>query len=382
MYSYKRLKEKPNVEILNPFMYMTVFSAMYYLLGGVSADIVSDLLRIGMARESFYYAELLSIYTVLVYLFFYLISRRVIKYIKCDMKSSECFTMKIVILTISFLLFLFVLKNYSKIVDLISHTSRVSALNEYNSLTSGIPVGTLFFIQLTLISVVFCSHKCKAWWFLLTLPAIVVSFSSGSRTYLSVVFIAFIISNVYIYPEKIKMHLGFAIAALFLLLATTFIGSDNIYMQIYSATAEFAHTYLTIPYLFDRELIEHGQGFIYFTNPLVKFVGLSTPIEYFGEEIHNIMNTPISLAGNNITESLYYAGIFGAILYPIVCSLFFLLIINTANYYRYAFIFIFMLCIYMRTLVRGALYQSLTMLLMYLLIFVTIFLCVKIIPKK
>lgn len=383
VYSYLRLCDNPKREILNPLMYITIFSALYYLLGGISAEVVNEILGLGISQESIFYSQLLSMYTVSIYLLFYIFSSNVKqKNYEFTLTKKQVWILKIIVSLITLFGIVFLLKNIGKVVELNRISSRVAALESYLSLVRGVPVGTLFFLQVTMLSLMYSAKKIGYGWFLNSLPVIIISLSSGSRTYLSVLFIAVFISSVYVHPNGLKTKLVVGFNCLILLLGSTFVGGDNFNSNIYSASAEFAHTYLTVPFMLDKELLGVGQTLEYYSNPLVKLFGLSTKITYFGEEIHKIMNTPISLAGNNITESLYYLGFHGAILYPFIISTLFLLMIILNDSNKKAFILIFMFCLYMRTFVRGAAYQSITMLLTYFLIFLFIFFVAKIIPSK
>lgn len=368
-YLARRFVKNPLEEVLNPLLYLCVFSIFYYLIGGFVDEFVGKILGLSISNTSYQYGKIISLYTCSIYLLFYFFCNKRVIIKKDEMsisKLSEYFLFFINIITILIGLYLVITKGV-ELYLFSSSNSRVKTYELYNEMVSGYPLGILLNISLMASALLYLSKDRSLVVFIPSLLLTIFPFLGNGRTYLSTALIAIAMCLVIKKPDKSKKYILGVLGAASMLLLISIKDTSNFLMLIYNSTAEFAHTYITIPLLIEKsQYLSSGDSFSYYTNPLLKFFGLEQNLVYLSDSLYAIAGTPFSLASNNISEALFYGGWIQALLQPIFVSVVCVILYNIRFPKIISFVLLFMICLYMRTAVRGGIYQSFTSLIVYI----------------
>ena len=374
IYCFWRFKKDDFLIFLNPLFYLLFASYFYLTISSVLFDnFINYQLSfkpiLGKITESdIAITNLLCNWTVLVFLFFYSLSKNWYVFYSIDYKPrKKTYQFALFFLGISALIYLLVIIIYGS--DLFN-SSRREALEFYADLFARFRLENFTTLLLVSSTVLVWRFKESRWYLFLLLPIVFgmlakdrdLLFQGGIFSYINLV-----ILNRKTY--FVLLLLGLVILLLFGLI-NDFSLEGNILtgQSLYNVLGEFFNTRVTTIIVY-KNYLGYGNLIDYLKESLLTILPstiqtsiLDNSILDYHLEIKNYYNSigiNFGLAGNIVSEALFYGGTTFAIISPFIIALIFY-ILNLLRIYRLfpGFIFLCLLLAKFYVIMRSSFYDN------------------------
>ncbi|MEY0977859.1 O-antigen polymerase [Providencia rettgeri] len=383
--------KSPRKVIYNLSSYSLIYAIFYFGVPFLNIEFLYSYFGYRISESSLVESRFYSIITLLIFFLLYLFLRK--KNSDITMNHTGPFFRTPNIIPIILILFctsiyLYIIANIgSKLI--INFSDRVAAHAIYAEYEVNFKIVIVFYLNLYciyLLSLKKYFHGVNKLFQLTPLIGISCELLSGGRDLLfTYVLYLFIFNSIKFNNKKIKKTSMVVLIILSLMLfirynLTNDNSETNIVYHIYSFFAEFYHTAFTTSYAIEYNLHDYTNSFYYIMYPALKFFlpllnlfGESLNIPWYADIISTHIGRHFGFAGNTITESYYYWGPLGAVLYPMIIALI-VLLHNNRRYYSTGFFFFIVLAINLRHFFRGSFWDNYTSLIIWFFIFNVIFL--------
>lgn len=376
----------PRKVIYNLSSYSLIYAIFYFGIPFLNIEFLYSYFGYRISDLSLIESRFYSIVTLLTFLLLYLFLRK--KNSDITINHSGPFfrtpnTIPVILILFCMGIYLFIIASVgSKLIA--NFSDRVAAHAIYAEYEVRFKIVIVFYLNLYciyLLSLKSYFYGAKKLLKLTPLIGVLCELLSGGRDLLfTYVLYLFIFNSIKFNNKKIKRT---SIIVLIILALMLFIrynltndnSETNIAYHIYSFLAEFYHTAFTTSYSIEYNLHDYTNSLYYIMYPALKFFlpllslfGENLNIPWYADIISTHIGRHFGFAGNTITESYYYWGPFGAVLYPIVIALI-VLLHNNRRYYSTGFFFFIVLAINLRHFFRGSFWDNYTSLIIWFFIF-------------
>lgn len=369
--------------LLNPFFWATLLTLMYFIVPSFFVSDINYYFSWNMNSLSIMYSHVLVfIFSCTLLLLYYF------------MPSSGCYPKKENYTPLGFTaahVIYGIVSIYVFVALLLSWDSgSFTNAFEYN-LTQPDPykLKNISYLMVALSIYVFWETK-RFWVFVPSLVIIVLDIVHGSRTTAFIALIPMLLS-ILIYKKRIYIVQNITLVALIILLGVVrFDGGAGAIPWYISALGEFRETYLTLPLYIQNESFVGQGGWENIASGLG--IGVLQPLRaslidsytFAGEFIASDIDRGYGLGANLLVESLYY----GYVMAVVTIALFFIFLFAAYNLIKrlplhHSLVFISVLVVFLRLMIREGLYSSLGLMLFVILVYcLPVYLLTKIKIKR
>lgn len=391
----KDFLRNPNGVLMNIYSFSLVFALFYYGVPFLNIEYLYSFFGYNISLENIIAAKLIALWILLVFFISYFFSRKrhLIKRYKLNFvpTSSNVKYSRVIcyiVLCSGPLIAALVTKDIGSLL-IINFNDRVSAQSIYSEYEVKYKLPILFY--LTLISYFFVYISGRTTFYkkiLILLPFLVCipeALSGGRDLMFAFVLFCFVIYSLNNSKRKILL---ISVPAFMVILAMVIIryyltrdeNNTTLAYNVYSMLAEFYHTAFTSAYVFEHDLNNVQNGFLYLMLPLLKFFtpllnlfndGVNIP--WYADVVSEKIGRHFGFAGNIISESFFYFGYIGTIIMPIIIVL--ILSYHNRDSIKFSsigFTMYIVMAINVRLFFRGSFWDNYTSLLIWLMIFFTI----------
>lgn len=324
----KDFRKNPAGTLLNPLFFLTLYSALYFLLPLFYIEYVLEVTNFPFQLHKTECMAWSLWYTGVFYLCYLKSSPMDFKLLDTGPSRYTYMYSKWVYWIISCVVILIIIIYVPSVLAV--RDDRGAALSLYEAFNSRFRLRILMYCHYCVMFIMYWKHR-KLKYFWPCLLYCIIDYSHGGRT---VTLMSFTYFYIFLVHKTKKTYLLVAsCAVLAMILSGVFQRSSvsEFIWGLYMAGAEFTSTYLTTVYMVDHPEY-HIDGFNYFFVALSKVLpgGMVDKMLGFGEWYGNPLSDKIGLgyglAGNLITEALVYGGKLFGIISPILMGLFCLLL--------------------------------------------------------
>lgn len=380
----RRLKFNCRGAIINPILYLLMFSYLYLLIPNFYISyVIYDVYNLDISASAFQLSEIVCLWHVIIFYIYYLFSKDSIVLPNDNRPYMGVYQISLVVYILLSTFYLFILvKDVPGVFAL--RGNREEALQRfYQTIQARYKLAILNYIFFGVTTVVLWKTR-NLLWLLPLLTICVMDFSHGGRT---MTFMVFIYSYINIVLIKNKLFFKFALGSILFMMAVGVLqraGDSTWWWSLYTAGAEFSNTRVTTSYVLDVPRI-HGDLFQHAIISVLKIFpgGISNKLYgipdgmWYGEELSQHLDLGFGLAGNIATEAIFYGGIYFGFISPLIIGLIYFLL-NRLRVFKtlVGFIFVLLLCAKTQDIMRMYFYENffyLIQMMIFFLPFITFF---------
>ncbi|XWN52168.1 oligosaccharide repeat unit polymerase [Anoxybacillus flavithermus] len=384
VYILKRFKNNRRGSILNLTLYPLIFAYLYLLFPSSFIEYSISAFGFRISEKSIIISNLLCIWYVIVFLFFYIISKdRTVVLIESKPEKITYIIGVFLSIIVSIVLIYILIYEAPQIIAV--RDNRIEAFHIYvNEVFFKYKIGMLFNITVGSFLVFFWRKKINFVHFIPLILFILLDQTHGGR---ALTFFIIIILYVNYVVAKNKMYFKFILIGVSLLFLSGFlqraVEGQTLESALFFLSGEFTNTRITTSYIIEY-LSGNGNFFEYMLRSFMSLfpqqlsASILDPEPWYGSLVSQHMDYyGMGFAGNIVSEALYYGGIFFAIVSPVIIGLFYFLLERLAIYKKFpGYVFTMLLIAKTQDIFRTGFYETVPQyiyLMFSYLIFITLF---------
>lgn len=366
----RRLLRNKTGALLNPLFYLMIFSYLYLLLPSFYIEwVVFDLYNIDITEHNFVVSQYMCLWYLLVFYIFYLISKDNLIIRNDTNVYKGVYQASLAVYFLIILLLLWIIATEVPHIYA-ARGDRGEALGiYYERVLTRYRIAIVTFVMLGVTAIIILQSK-KLIYLAPLLLFCLIDYSHGGRT---LTFLVFVFSYINIVLLKHKLYLKYAIPAVVAMILAGILqryDMSTLLGGLYMAGAEFSNTRITTSYVIGHPEV-HGNIIEYFFVSVSRLLpgGILSKLvnptgEWYGDIVSSKVDIGFGLAGNLVTESVYYGGMLFGVISPLIIGG----IYYSLNYFKVyknliGFVFVLFLCAKTQEIMRTYFYDHIFYLL-------------------